>query len=98
LKPAESNGAATKFYLLSEQALDPAWLDEAGNGFTVVQASYHSPLVERADVVLPTPLWFERTGNVTNIDGDTKPLVEVLPMPEGLRDDTEVLQTLADMV
>jgi formate dehydrogenase major subunit len=98
LKPAEFNGAATRFLLVSEQAEDPAWVDALGEGFTVVQASYHSPLVERADVVLPTPLWYERTGTVTNIDGDTKPLAEVLPMPEGLRDDAEVLKTLADMV
>lgn len=98
LKPAEFNGAATRFLLVSEQAEDPAWVDEVGDGFTVVQASYHSPLVERADVVLPTPLWYERTGTVTNIDGDTKPVAEVLPMPEGLRDDAEVLKTLADMV
>jgi formate dehydrogenase major subunit len=98
LKPAEFNGAATRFLLVSEQAEDPAWVDALGEGFTVVQASYHSPLVERADVVLPTPLWYERTGTVTNIDGDTKPLAEVLPMPEGLRDDAEVLKTLADLV
>jgi formate dehydrogenase major subunit len=98
LKPAAFNGAATKFVLVSEQAENPAWADAVGDGFTVVQASYYSPLVERADVVLPTPLWYERTGSVTNIDGDTKPVAEVLPMPEGLRDDAEVLKTLADMI
>ncbi len=98
LKPAEFNGAATRFLLIGEQAEDPAWGDEIGEEFTVVQASYHSPLVERADVVLPTPLWYERTGTVTNLDGDTKPVTEVLPMPEGLRDDAEVLKALADRV
>jgi anaerobic selenocysteine-containing dehydrogenase len=29
-------------------------------GFTIVQASYQSPLVEQADVVLPAPIWYER--------------------------------------
>jgi formate dehydrogenase major subunit len=98
LKSTKPNGAVTKFYLMGEQAENPAWLGELNGAFTIVQASYISPLVEQADVVLPAPLWYERTGHVTDLEGTVKPLHEVLPMPEGVRDDAEVLTTLAEMV
>ena len=37
--------------------------------FLVVQASYASPLTERADVVLPMAIWSERCGTLTNTEG-----------------------------
>jgi formate dehydrogenase major subunit len=99
LKPAELNGAATQIFLMGEQTENDGLVDAVNaDTFTVVLASYHSPLVDQADVVLPTPLWYERTGHVTNIEGQVKPLDEVLPMPERVRDDAEVLATLADML
>jgi formate dehydrogenase major subunit len=98
LKPAEVNGAVTQLFLMSEQSEDAALIEKVGDAFTVVMASYKSPLVEQADVVLPTPLWYERTGTVTNLEGQVKPLNEVLEKPETVRDDAEVLTTLADMV
>jgi formate dehydrogenase major subunit len=99
LKPAELNGATTQIFLMSEQSETAGLVDAIkDDAYTVVMASYRSPLVDQADVVLPTPLWYERTGHVTNIEGQVKPLDEVLPMPERVRDDAEVLATLADML
>ncbi len=98
LQPLALNRAATRFFLLSEQSEQPALLDKLNRAFTIVQASYLSPLVEQADVVLPAPLWYERTGHVTSIEGTIKPLVEVLPKPEGVRDDAEILTALADLL
>jgi formate dehydrogenase major subunit len=98
VKPAEVNGATTQLFLMGEQSEDAALMDKLGDGFTVVMASYRSPLVEQADVVLPTPLWYERTGSVTNLEGQVKPLNEVLEKPETVRDDAEVLTMLAGMV
>ena len=98
LKPAEPNGAATQYFLMGEQAEDPALLEKLNGAFTVVQASYISPLVERADVVLPAPVWYERAGHVTNIEGDVKAVNQVLPMPEGVRDDAVVLAALIDLL
>jgi predicted molibdopterin-dependent oxidoreductase YjgC len=34
-----------------------------GIDYLVVQASYHSPVVDLADVILPSPIWAERGGN-----------------------------------
>jgi len=67
-------------------------------GFKVVQAAYHSPLTEQADVVLPTPLWYERTGHVTTLDGVVKPLQAVLPAPADVRDESVVLAQLAALL
>jgi formate dehydrogenase major subunit len=41
----------------------------ANAGYLVVQASYASPLTERADVVLPMATWTERAGSLTNLEG-----------------------------
>jgi formate dehydrogenase major subunit len=98
LKPMKPNGAATQFFLMGEQAEDAGLLDKLNGAFTVVQASYMSPLADKADVVLPVPLWYERTGHITNLEGKVMPLQAVLPMPDGVRDDAEVLDNLAEMV
>ena len=98
LKPAEPNGAVTQYFLMGEQTEDPALLEKLNGAFTIVQASYVSPLVERADVVLPAPVWYERAGHVTNIEGNIRAVNQVLPMPEGVRDDAVVLAALIDLL
>ncbi len=86
------------YVLLSEQSEDATFTAKVNGAFTVVQASYRSPLVEQADVVLPTPIWCERTGHVTNLEGKVKSLSPALPMPEGMLDDAEVLKKLTEMI
>ncbi|TFG73256.1 MAG: 2Fe-2S iron-sulfur cluster binding domain-containing protein [Anaerolineales bacterium] len=98
LTQMKPNGATTQLFLMGEQAEDAGLLDKLNGAFTVVQASYMSPLAEKADVVLPAPLWYERTGHITNLEGKVLPLVAVLPMPEGVRDDAEVLEKLAEIL
>ena len=66
--------------------------------FKIVQASYHSPLVDQADVVLPSPIWAEQTGHVTNLEGKVFPVNAALTMPEMVKAEAEVLHRLADMV
>ncbi len=92
------NGAKTQVFLMGEQAEDAGLLEKLNDAFTVVQASYMSPLAEKADVVLPAPLWYERSGHFTNLEGKVLPLTAVLPMPEGVRDDAEVLVKLAEIL
>ncbi|MBN1487072.1 MAG: molybdopterin-dependent oxidoreductase [Anaerolineae bacterium] len=98
LKPMAVNGADTLYFLLGEQSEDEALVAQLNGQFTIVQASYKSPLVERADVVLPTPLWYEREGHITNVEGQTLPLNAVLPMPASVRDDAEVLKVLKELI
>ena len=64
--------------------------------FLVVQASYASPLTERADVVLPAAIWSERSGTLTDTEGlvrearkATDPLGEAKP-------DWEILSLLGE--
>ncbi len=98
LKPIEPNGAKTQLFLMGEQSEDQGLLAKLNGAYTVVQASYVSALVEKADVVLPAPVWYERTGHVTDYSGTVKPVAEVLPKPATVRDDAEVLAALAAML
>jgi NADH dehydrogenase/NADH:ubiquinone oxidoreductase subunit G len=86
------------YFLMSEQSVDEVLVEQLNGAFTVVQASYHSPLTEKADIVLPTPIWVERTGHVTNLEGEVLPLQPALEMPGNVRDDADVLAQLTELV
>lgn len=96
LKPQVPVKSDVAYFLLGEQPVDDALKSSAG--FKVVQAAYHSALTEQADVVLPTPLWYERTGHVTTLDGVIKPLQAALPAPADVRDESVVLAQLAALL
>lgn len=98
LAPQSPQAADTLYFLLGEQSEDLSLMDQPHGAFQIVQASYYSPLVEAADVVLPSPIWVERAGHVTNLNGNVKPLAAALPMPAGVRDEAEVLTTLLEML
>ena len=91
----EMPDADVVYYLMAEQPVDETVISKLNGAFTIAQAAYRSPLVEQADVVLPTPIWSERAGHVTNLEGKVLPLRPVLEMPEGVRDDAKVLAALA---
>lgn len=91
--------ASKLFYVLSGEK---EWaggdlLEKMGkDAFVVVQASFVSPLTEKADVVLPTTVWSERTGSLTNTEGRVLKLNQAVE-PEGeAKQDWEVLSLLAD--
>ncbi len=90
--------ALTLLYLLiGEQEWDSRnLLEKMGkDAFVVVQASFASPLTEKADVVLPTTVWSERTGSLTNTEGRVLKLNKAVE-PEGeAKQDWEVLSLLA---
>ena len=98
LAPLAPRPAELVVFLLGEAEADGGLAERLDGAFTVVQAAYRSPLTERADVVLPTPIWAERSGHFTNLEGRALPLRAALTMPEGVRDEAEVLQTLAGML
>ena len=60
----------------------------------VVQASYRSALTDRAQIVLPAAIWCEKSGTITNFEGRTLPLRQVLPPRGEARDDKVILETL----
>jgi predicted molibdopterin-dependent oxidoreductase YjgC len=102
---AWDSGAATKdiktqqpkglYLLLSDDNIDKDWLDWIkAIDYLVVQASYRSPVVDIADVVLPSRIWDERGGSyVTAGKRSTKsnPVIQRY----GLIPDEEILQRVA---
>ncbi|HEX7475802.1 MAG TPA: molybdopterin-dependent oxidoreductase, partial [Dehalococcoidales bacterium] len=85
------------YLLMSDDKLNtglPVWLKV--NDFLVVQASFTSPMTEIADVVLPSPVWSERAGTYTTMDGRTVRSNPVLKLPDGVRQDDEILRRILD--
>jgi formate dehydrogenase major subunit len=60
----------------------------------VVQTSYQSALTDVARVVLPSVVWYEKTGSVTNFEGRILPLHAALAPSGEAREDNTVLETV----
>lgn len=88
----------TLFVLLGEQDWDGKdVLKKVGpNAFVVVQASYESPLTERADIVLPMAIWSEREGTLTNIEGRVQKVNKAVESKGEAKPDWEILSLLAE--
>ena len=66
-----------------------------GVSFLVVQASYYSPAVYMADVVLPSPIWAEREGKYVSLDGRVQDSKQVLKPKDSLLQDEEVFEAIS---
>jgi formate dehydrogenase major subunit len=60
-----------------------------------VQASYLSPLTQKADVVLPVGCWSEQSGHYVNLDGRLQEARKAVVAPSGVRPNTAVFSELA---
>ena len=65
------------------------------DAFVTVQASFSSPLTDKADVVLPMAIWSERTGSLTNIEGRVQTVRKALEPKGEAKPDWEILSLLA---
>jgi formate dehydrogenase major subunit len=94
-KPA---AAELLYVLLSEENWDGKdMLKKLGkNAFVVVQASFVSPLTERADVVLPMAIWSERSGSMTNTEGLVQKVNKAVNAKGEAKPDWEILSLLAE--
>ncbi len=63
--------------------------------FSVVQASYPSEATECAEVVLPSPIWAERAGTYTALDGKILQAKRLLEPKAGVMSDEEIFIRLA---
>jgi len=63
--------------------------------FLIVHTSYHGPITETADVILPSLLWSEQEGSIYNLEGKKAAVRKAVPLPEGLIPENEVLTQLA---
>ena len=93
----DASSADTVFVLAGEQALeDDSVLDKLDNdAFLIVQASYESPLTQRADLVLPMAIWSERTGSLMNTMGLVQQAAAAVEPQGQAKPDWEILSLLA---
>jgi predicted molibdopterin-dependent oxidoreductase YjgC len=92
------SGVEVLYVLLGEQDGDDLdTLKQMADGaFLVVQASYASPLTERAHVVLPSAIWCEQGGTFTNLEGCVKKANRAVAPQGKARPDWEILSLLAE--
>jgi predicted molibdopterin-dependent oxidoreductase YjgC len=84
------------YFLMEDAAPKDEWIKRAQNvKFLVVHTSYHGPITETADVVLPSLLWYEQEGSLYNLEGKKVAVRKAAPLPEGLIPENEVLTQLA---
>ncbi|MDR1048957.1 MAG: molybdopterin-dependent oxidoreductase [Synergistaceae bacterium] len=78
--------------LLKESARSLNAMSRAG--FTVVQTPFLAPLTNLADVVLPAPAWFERSGHLCTLEGERRAVAKILDPIPGLKSLGEIMQFL----
>jgi formate dehydrogenase major subunit len=67
--------------------------------FTVIQTPFLLPPISNlADVILPAPAWFERSGHLCTLEGERRQLSKILDPIRGLKGFGEILQALCDRV
>lgn len=92
----DSAAAEAVFVLVGEQAVDGAKVPKVKKGaFVVTQASYTSPLTERADVVLPMAIWSERAGSFTSTEGRVQKASKAVEARGEAKADWEIISLLA---
>ncbi|MCF7936135.1 MAG: (2Fe-2S)-binding protein [Synergistales bacterium] len=80
------------YVLLCDEDPTPDLLEAVADAsFLVVQSSTANSLTERADVVLPSPAWSERTGTYVNTEGRTASLAAAVPPVGDTEPDEDVL-------
>ncbi|MGI4976410.1 MAG: molybdopterin oxidoreductase family protein [Janthinobacterium lividum] len=67
----------------------------AGLDMLVVADMFLSETASRADVVLPIAQWAEEEGTMTNLEGRVIYRRQVVPLPDGVRRDADILSELA---
>ncbi|TLN05047.1 hypothetical protein FDZ71_11760 [bacterium] len=88
-------GIRGAYALLADE--QPAATDVAnlkGLDAIIVQASFESDLSRKADVVIPSRIWAERSGTMTDIDDAVRQISPVLAAPEGVPSDEEAIRGL----
>lgn len=83
------------YILLEDAVLDERTRVEARKAsFVVMHACYLGEAAEFADVLLPAPLWYEREGMFRNMENRDRPVAAAVPMPDGLKPETRVIEEL----
>lgn len=92
-KKADLAGAKGLFVLAGDEMVD---VDVSGAGFVVWMGGYEAPSMDKVNVFLPSVIWTERAGTMTNTEGRVQAVVPAVVPPSGVQADEQVLSALAD--
>jgi len=97
LQSGMNNSPPEIVYLLLEDSIPNEEVVKQAQSakFLVVHASYHGPITQVADVVLPSLLWYEQEGSTYNLEGKKVPVRKAVPLPDGMIPENEVFTQLA---
>ena len=93
---AALSGAKAVYALVSDDGVSGKMAEALKDAdFVVLQASYMTPLTKGVDIVLPSAIWSERSGTITNTEGREQLVVAALtPLGEAKADEA-ILRELA---
>jgi len=90
-------GAKALYILACDEGISGK-LDRGSAEFVVLQASYMTPEAEKADIILPSPLWSEKEGSITNIDNLVQKVARIVDPPEYVWSNEKIIKALADKI
>ena len=91
------SGVKFLYVLLGEQPWNDALLKNIGEDtFIAVQAGFTSSLTDKADLVLPTTIWSETSGTLTNTEGCVQKVNKAVEPLGEAKPDWEALSLLAN--
>lgn len=91
--------AGTCFIALGDQQVNPELTTKLSSvQHLIVQASYHSEITEKADVVLPSATWAGQAGHFISLDGTVQQSRKVVLPSEQIKANDEILIMLADQL
>lgn len=98
-EPFELNGQQGVFLALGDDRPSQRLIQKLeGAPFIAVQASYVSPVTDRADVVLPVEMWAEQEGHYLNLEGRIQATQRALTPPEEVISNACVLTAMANRI
>ncbi len=90
------DGAKAVYVMAVDDVVDPALMSSIETADLIVaQACYADALTDKADVVLPTTIWAEKSCTTTNGEGKVSTLKAAVQVPAGVKQDEEILKALA---
>jgi formate dehydrogenase major subunit len=93
------NGAKVSkavYLMVGDDTADEALLAKLdGADVLIVQGCYQDELAEKADVLLPTATWAEKSGTLVNTEGRSLAMQAALKPPMSVMDDGAILTALA---
>ncbi len=95
----ESVKGKMTYWLIEDKEIDEEMAEKIRESdFVVAHASHLGPLTSLADVVIPAPVWYEREGTFSNLEGRQVVVTPATPLPAGMLTEKEVLSSLSSKI